>query len=171
MMKRTLAILLLAFCGAFAAAQAPDAMALKALVDSNRVNFKYTLSAKDRPQIATSGTVVLDGPCYHLSTKGADIWCDGTTKWTVDSEAKEVYIESSEGTREFLTNPTAYLDKVEGLKVTDKQVSGVYNEPTQGAAVAFKLTSIKSSPLTGGTAEFFFDTSALGQEWVITDLR
>ena len=148
-----------------------DAASLKALVDSNRVSFKYTLSAKDMPQISTTGTVILDGPCYHLSTKGAEIWCDGTTKWTVDTEAKEVYIESSEGTREFMVDPTAHLDRVDGLKVSEKQVSGVYNEVTQGAAVAFKLTSIKSSPLTGGTREFFFDVSTLGDEWVITDLR
>ena len=169
MMKRLLSLLLLAF--AIPAAAQGGVESLRALVDSNRVSFKYTLSAKDRPQIGTNGTVLLDGPCYHMSTKGADIWCDGTTRWTVDSEAKEVYIESSEGTREFLVNPTAYLDRVEGLKVTDKSVTGIYNDPSQGAAVSFKLTSIKSSPLTGGTAEFFFDTSALGSDWVITDLR
>jgi len=170
MMKRLLTFLL-AFAAALPLAAQSDAAGLKALVDSNRVSFKYTLSAKDRPQIATTGTVVLDGLCYHMSTKGADIWCDGTTKWTVDSEAKEVYIESSTGTREFMVDPTAHLDRVEGLKVSDKQVTGVYKEPSQGAEVAFKLTSIKSSPLTGGTAEFFFDVSALGDDWVITDLR
>ena len=169
MMKRLLSLLLLAF--AIPAAAQGGVESLRALVDSNRVSFKYTLSAKDRPQIGTSGTVLLDGPCYHMSTKGADIWCDGTTKWTVDSEAKEVYIESSTGTREFMVDPTAHLDRVESLKVSEKQVTGVYKEPSQGAAVAFKLTSIKSSPLTGGTAEFFFDVSALGDDWVITDLR
>ncbi len=170
MMKRFIALVLFV-SAAFTAAAQGDADALRALVDSNRVSFKYNLSAKDRPQIGTSGTVLLDGPCYHVSTNGAEIWCDGTTKWSVDTEAKEVYIESSEGTREFLVDPTAYLDRVENLKVSDKLVSGIYNDPTQGAAIVFKLSSIKSSPLSGSSQGFFFDVSALGSDWVITDLR
>ena len=168
-MKR-LITLLLAVAAVLPAAAQSGAESLRALIDSNRVSFNYTLSAKDKPAISTSGTVLLDGECYHMSSKGADIWCDGVTKWTVDSEAKEVYIEDSDS-REFLTHPTKYLDKVDNLKVTDKMVSGVYNEPTQGAAVAFKLTSIKSSPLTGSSEGFGFDVSSLGPEWVITDLR
>ena len=169
MMKR-LFTLLLALAAVLPAAAQSGAESLRALIDSNRVSFNYTLSAKDKPAISTSGTVLLDGECYHMSTRGADIWCDGVTKWTVDSEAKEVYIEDSDS-REFLTHPTRYLDKVENLKVTDKSVTGVYNEPSQGAAVAFKLTSIKSAPLSGSSAGFGFDVSALGPEWVITDLR
>ena len=92
------------------------------------------------------------------------------TKWTVDSEAKEVYIEKAD-IRDFLSNPSAYLDLMEDLKFSDKSVSGVYNEPSQGAAVAFKLTSIKYSPLTGNSVQFFFDVSVLDDEWVVTDLR
>ena len=60
MMKRLLTFLL-ALAAALPLAAQSDAAGLKALVDSNRVSFKYTLSAKDRPQIATGGTVVLDG--------------------------------------------------------------------------------------------------------------
>ena len=143
-MMRRFFYILVAFAVSVTAAAQNSVESLRAMLDSNRVSFKYTISAKDRPQIGTSGTMLIDGDCYHMSTKGADIWCDGTTKWTVDSEAKEVYIESSTGTREFMVDPTAHLDRVEGLKVSDKQVTGVYKEPSQGAAVAFKLTSIKS---------------------------
>ena len=169
MMRRFFYILVAAAVSMTAAAQ-NSVESLRAMLDSNRVSFKYTISAKDRPQIGTSGTMLIDGDCYHMSTKGADIWCDGMTKWTVDSEAKEVYIEKAD-IRDFLSNPSAYLDLMEDLKFSDKSVSGVYNEPSQGAAVAFKLTSIKYSPLTGNSVQFFFDVSVLDDEWVVTDLR
>ena len=168
-MKRLLVLLLLAATLPVAAQSGPEAF--KALVDSNRVSFNYTLSAKDMAQIRTDGSVLVDGNCYHIATKGADIWCDGTTRWTVDSEAKEVYIESSDGTAEFFVNPQEHLDRISNLKMSEKSISGIYKEPSQGADVAFKITSIVKSPLSGSSAGFGFSTAALGPEWVITDLR
>ncbi|MBO4566665.1 MAG: hypothetical protein J5695_05515 [Bacteroidales bacterium] len=169
MMKRLFALILIAASLPLAAQNGPEAF--KALVDSNRVSFKYSLSAKDKAQIRTDGSVLIDGNCYHIATNGADIWCDGTTRWTVDSEAKEVYIESSDGTAEFFVNPQEHLDRISNLKVGEKSISGIYKEPSQGAEVVFKFTSIVKSPLSGSTAGFGFSTAGLGKEWVITDLR
>jgi len=135
------------------------------------VSFKYTLSAKDAAQIRTDGSVLVDGNCYHIALKGADIWCDGTTRWTVDSEAKEVYIEPSDGTAEFFVNPQEHLDRISNLKMSEKSISGIYKEPSQGAEVVFKFTSIAKSPLSGSREGFSFNTEALGSDWVITDLR
>ena len=169
MMKRLFALLLLAVSLPLAAQSGPEAF--KALVDSNRVSFKYTLSAKEKASIRTDGSVLVDGNCYHIATKGADIWCDGTTRWTVDSEAKEVYIEDSDGTAEFFVNPQEHLDGMTNLKVGDKVISGVYKEPSQGAEVVFKISAIEKSPLSGSSAGFAFSTAGLGSDWVITDLR
>ncbi|MBR4809746.1 MAG: hypothetical protein IK031_05660 [Bacteroidales bacterium] len=168
-MKRFFTLLMLAISLPAAAQNTPEAF--KALIDSNRVSFKYTLSAKDKAQIRTDGSVLVDGNCYHISVNGADIWCDGTTRWTVDSEAKEVYIEASDGTAEFFVNPQEHLDRISNLKMGEKTISGVYKEPSQGAEVVFKFTSIVKSPLSGSPAGFSFSTAGLGPEWVVTDLR
>ena len=152
-----------------AAAQS-GAQALKALVDSNRVSFNYVINSAGKTAVNAEGTALIDGDCYHITGNGLDIWCDGTTKWTVDSEAKEVYVEGADS-REFLANPALFLDKVEGLKVSDKNVSGIYKDPSQSVQFSFKLSSIAKKPLSGSPQGFSFVTGALGSDWVVTDLR
>lgn len=161
----------------FAAALCPvlraqdNTAALKQLLDGNRVSFKYSLTMQDKVQVRTNGTALIDGECYSISGNGLEIYCDGSTKWTIDSEAREVYLESSEGTREFLADPAAWLELVHNLTVGEKAVSGVFRDPAQGTEISFRFTSISSSPQSGSTSGFVFDTSSLGPGWVVTDLR
>ena len=74
-----------------------------------------------------------------------EIYCDGQTRWTVDPEEKEVYIEHSGGIREI-------LDGDNSLK-------------------SLSLKNIKYIPQTGGLRDFRFDSSSLDSSWVVTDLR
>lgn len=168
-MKRTVIILLLAaVCPALLAQSSTES--LRQLLEGNRVSFSYDLSVQEKVQVRTNGTALIDGECYRISGNGLEIYCDGATKWTVDNQAREVYLEPSDGTREFLANPSAWLEQVHNLTVGEKVVSGVFRDPA-GAEISFRFTSIKSSPQSGTTAGFTFDTSALGSGWVITDLR
>ena len=169
-MKRSLIItLLIAACMPLAAQEVTNG--LKVMVENNRVSFNYTVSSRGQASLRMDGKAVVDGACYSLSGNGLEIYCDGTTKWTVDNEAKEVYIESSEGTRDFLMNPSAWMDKVTGLKSSGTTVSGTFEDKQAGQAFDFKFTSLASAPLSGSTEGFVFDASSLGSDWVVTDLR
>ncbi len=145
--------------------------ALKQLLEGSRVSFTYALTTTDNLPIRTDGTALIDGACYRISGNGLDIYCDGSTKWTVDTEAREVYLETSDGTREFLADPAAWLGQVHNLTVGERAVSGVFVDPAQGTEISFRFTSITGTSLSGSTEGFSFDVSSLGKDWIITDLR
>ena len=165
MMKKILTLLLIAF----SIPQAQEGVAfLINLVLNNRVSFSYSVSSQDGSKLRMEGTAVIDGDCYRTNGNGLEIYCDGKTKWTVDRAAKELYIEESEGTREYLEKVGALEQSFKYLKIGESSVSGTY---ISGDSYSFSMTSIVSSPLSGSTEGFSFDTSALGGDWVITDLR
>lgn len=111
-----------------------------------RISLAYNCSiSTNGTLVLLSGSLVLQGDCYHAKGNGLEIYSDGHTRWTVDRESKEVYIESSAGTTEVFR----YEDSVKELSLTD----------------------IRYSPANVDTSEFFFDTDSLGDEWIVTDLR
>ena len=74
-----------------------------------------------------------------------EIYNDGTTRWAVDRESKEVYVEEAEGLEELI----AWQESLTDLKITE----------------------VKYLPLLEDLSEFRFDTAALDASWVVTDLR
>lgn len=111
-----------------------------------RISLTYNCSiSTNGTLVLLSGSLVLQGDCYHAKGNGLEIYSDGHTRWTVDRESKEVYIESSTGATEVFR----YEDSVKELSLTD----------------------IRYSPANVDTSEFFFDTDSLGDEWIVTDLR
>lgn len=111
-----------------------------------RISLTYSCSiSTNGTLVLLSGSLVLQGDCYHAKGNGLEIYSDGHTRWTVDRESKEVYIESSTGTTEVFR----YEDSVKELSLTD----------------------IRYSSANVDTSEFFFDTDSLGDEWIVTDLR
>ena len=107
--------------------------------------FDARISTTNGTLVLLSGSLVLQGDCYHAKGNGLEIYSDGHTRWTVDRESKEVYIESSTGTPEVFR----YEDSVKELSLTD----------------------IRYFPANVDTSEFFFNTDSLGDEWIVTDLR
>lgn len=114
-------------------------------LDSDRVSLEYDCETQDPSSLHLSGTIILQGNCYFAKGNGMEIYCDGKTRWTVDPEEKEVYIENSGGIREI-------LDGNNSLK-------------------RLSLKNIKYIPQTGGLRDFRFDSSSLDSSWVVTDLR
>lgn len=112
-----------------------------------RISLTYncSISTTNGTLVLLSGSLVLQGDCYHAKGNGLEIYSDGHTRWTVDRESKEVYIESSTGTPEVFR----YEDSVKELSLTD----------------------IRYFPANADTSEFFFNTDSLGDEWIVTDLR
>lgn len=169
-MKRFFLSFLLAAVSLSLAAQS-SAEYIKAMLAGNRVSFNYNLGVKGSAPVKMNGKAVIDGDCYSVVGNGIEMYCDGATKWVVDREAKEVYVESAEGTRDFLADTASWIGNVSDLKYGDGTASGTYFNEDQNVTFTFKFSSITPSPLSGSTAGFVFDTAALGSDWVITDLR
>ena len=73
------------------------------------------------------------------------IYCNGPTRWTVDEEEMEVYIENSDGIREVLQ----YRDSL-----TD-----------------FSISELRYLDWSEDLSAFVFDTAKLSPDWIVTDLR
>ena len=142
-----------------------------ATLNNKRVSLDYSFSTTGKTALAGSGTITINGNFYKSSGNGLDIFCDGSTRWTVDTFAKEVYVEKASGTTDFLSNPETFLDNVTTLSVDSKIISGTWKDPANDAEARFSLSKIKESELTEDASEFTFDVSSLGPEWVVTDLR
>ena len=169
-MKKYLITIVLALAACLSLAAQSDVEKLKAMARNNRVAFDYAVYPDDSPQVRTSGSAIIDGECFLITGNGFVVYCDGTTKWSVDGESKEVYIESAGSTKDYFANPDKWLDCVTGLVYKGKTVSGKYADPDSGDLVSFKFSSLTSMP-KGSASDFVPDLSDLGSGWVTTDLR
>ena len=147
--------------------------ALKERMLLTRVSLDYSYVIDGKVPVKGTGTLLLQGRCYHLTGNGLDIRSDGTTRWTVDSESKEVYIESAEDTEVefFFTDPEKMLAGVSDLDITSDSVSGVYSDPGNGSKIRFSLSKMKSSEIKETPEEFRFDLAVTDSTWTVTDLR
>lgn len=148
-MKRLLICLSMLLCSLFQVfAQDQYALAEQILsrLEDNRVSMKYscTINTGTVP-FEISGKLVAQGNCYRAEGNGLVIICNGPVRWTIDPEAKEAYIEDADGIREVLL----YRDNL----------------------VQFELKDVQYLPLSETDDEFSFDSSGLGSDWVVTDLR
>lgn len=147
-----------------------DVETIRKALDGNRISLIYRFGSESKLSVSGSGRFIAEGNCYRSAGNGIEIICDGKTRWTVDTKAKEVYIESAGGIDDFLSNPALFLDSVKDFKIEGKTASGVYVNPSDGNAVSFKLMDMKSVPASG-TSDFSFDIKVLDSSWVVTDLR
>ena len=120
-----------------------DAVAAHLRTDRNSLNYAFTIAEPAPVQL--SGTLLAQGECYRAIGNGMEIYCDGKTRWTVDPESKEVYIETAEGIEEL----ALWQDNMKELSLTD----------------------VRYLPLSDDLSPFTFDTAALDASWVVTDLR
>ena len=170
-MKRAIIAMMLLAASLQLGAQGKDIEYLKTLIEGRRVSFDYLLTPEVKQISKLEGKVLIDGECYHIWGNQLEIICDGVTKWSVDQAAKEVYIEKSDGTREFLVNPSSWEKKVKDMKVSGNTATGSWTDDMEGHYFTFKFSSISSAPLSGTTKGFDVDVQSLGSDWVVTDLR
>ncbi|MBP5336509.1 MAG: hypothetical protein J6Y63_03250 [Bacteroidales bacterium] len=143
-MKRWILPLLALLLSLTAAAQ-PQLAEIAAHLQTDRISLHYDCTYTQDAPVKLSGVLLIQGECYRAAGNGMEIYCDGATRWTVDPDSKEVYIEPAEGLAELV----AYRDSLSELKITE----------------------LKYLPLSDDLAPFRFDTAALGSDWVVTDLR
>ena len=129
-MKRFFLLTVFAFCAFWATAQESGPLdAFAANLASGEVSFKYSFEVKGDIPMKGNGTAALNGDSYHVFGNGMDLWCDGKTRWTIDRNAQEAYIEAVDpNVADYLSNPASLLgalDRAFEVKdVSDVTLSG-----------------------------------------------
>lgn len=114
-------------------------------LDSQRARIGYSCTIDNGTPVRLSGIILLQGNCYYAEGNGLKLYCNGPTRWTVDEEEMEVYIENSDGIREVLQ----YRDSL-----TD-----------------FSISELRYLDWSEDLSAFVFDTAKLSPDWIVTDLR
>jgi len=171
-MKRILTSLILLTLSAlsgnvFCAPQNNDVAALLTQIKDKRVICEYSYSSG---KVKGNGTATIQNGMYMVRGNGLEIYSNGVTRWTVDTKAKEVYIENAGEENDIFANLEQYLSGIEGLRFDGKTMSGTLRGD-DGSALKCKATNIKSFPAVEGNNDFSFNTKSLDSSWVITDLR
>lgn len=108
-MKRVLSILLLSALALGARAQGNIPLLDK--VEGHRVTFHYTYSLSQKGSSftpVTDGNVTVEGNAYILQGLGMEVVSDGTTRWTLDRDAKEALVEKVQK-EDLFTNPALFI--------------------------------------------------------------
>lgn len=102
-----------------------------------KIELDFTLDIKAK--------IICQQNCYYAKNEALEIYCDGRSRWTIDHEGKEVYIENSSGIQELAEFTTAVKE--------------------------LKIKKAEFLPLSDDMSAFVPNLSNLGKEWIITDLR
>lgn len=92
---------------------------------SCRMEFDYSYVTGGGPAVMTgSGSVSAQDSMFRMTGSGLEVWCDGTSKWTVDRTAEEAVAEpAGDYAGDFLSNPAAVLSLLRNAEVTDTDSS------------------------------------------------
>ncbi|MBR6213000.1 MAG: hypothetical protein IKQ64_08170 [Bacteroidales bacterium] len=112
MMKRLTAILLVLFPLAAAGQNIVTDFA-KSLSDGC-ATFGYSYSVSGQVPLSGSGDIRLQGDAFTMQGDGLEVYCDGTTRWTLDTAAEECYIEGVKaGGLDYEANPALLVGAVD----------------------------------------------------------
>ena len=81
-------------------------------VSGSRVSFSYKYEMNADVRVTGRGNAIVQGDSFKVDVDGMEMISDGKTRWTVDSEAKEIVIEKVEGT-DFVDNPILIVTSFE----------------------------------------------------------
>lgn len=116
-----------------------------AMVQTNRVSASVECRIFTQETVITLNAEILaQGDCYYAESFGYKIYCNGNTRWTVDSVHKEVYIEKAG----VIMGLADFIHMVEDLQIK----------------------RLQQFPLSEDLSAFSFNTEGLDKEWIIIDL-
>ena len=175
-MKRIAAFVALVFCAVSLSAQGSIPLLDKVAGHRAVFDYRYLISEDGKPfKAVTSGSVTVEDNAFRVTGLNLEIVSDGTTRWSMDPEAKEVLIERVEKDNIF-TNPailiTSYKDHLDMLKVKSSGSDSLdavvtFDERVKGE---FILKNVRFLP-KGDKKDFTLDVKSLGSDYVVTDLR
>lgn len=111
MKKNTFAAFLLLLSACFCAAAGNPVTSFVDSVKGRYVTVGYSFVYRDGDiPVSGSGTLSFQDKAFSLSGNGMRIICDGSTRWTLDEEAKECYIETLDSlSPDYEQNPALML--------------------------------------------------------------
>lgn len=119
-------------------------------------DFSYSYSLSGQVPLSGNGTIKLQGDSFIMKGDGLDIYCDGDSRWTIDLEAEECYIEGIDHeTLDVEANPALLVGAVDKAFKFQKVKSATFNGKSVSEAV------LTPNPKDGNIKEVsFFLTSA-----------
>lgn len=125
----------------------------------------FTYVTESDVKVEGEGKFSIQDSCYVLELGPVTVYCDGVKRWTVDKDAKEVYIEQAEGSLE---------GAVAGYQVEDihELADGAWQVVVRGSGDSRITITISRMKLTAkAEAGYFrFSTSSLSGYWNVNDL-
>lgn len=129
-------------------------------VSSSCVSFEYSFTMlRNGANVVGSGDVKVQDDSFTLNGNGLEIWCDGSTRWTIDRAAEEAVIETVEDAdADYATNPALLITSVEkafeevsvgNSKFNGKQVSVSSLSPAEDVKSSTEISEIKLYFLVG----------------------
>lgn len=119
-MKKTAIILAAAALALFSIPSGAKSKTLGSFIDkvsSSLVTFDYSFTmqtTKSKTKMTGSGIVKVQGNAFFMEGNGMEVWCDGSTRWTIDRFAEEALVESvSESYDSYATNPALMITAVD----------------------------------------------------------
>ena len=124
-------------------------------------SFGFIATVKGDYPFNGSGTAVVQDTRYYVRTGGFEIFCDGSTRWMVDTAAEEVTVETADNWTEMVAS---YDMRYDGSKI-----SGALIKLTDGSEVSIAVSDFTESIPT--STKFSLDVSTLPDSYIVTDLR
>lgn len=172
-MKRLISILSVLILTVLAAEAQNGLEGIRSKMEENRVSFSYSFSSEGKLPFGGGGRVVVQGKMYICEMEdGGKIWSDGKTRWTLDRDAREIYIENVASSPDILSNPEPYLASLRDLTVSKdgKSISAVYDNGK--VSIGIKVNAIAELPPVTADAYFIPDLRKYSSSgWTVTDLR
>lgn len=175
-MKRIVVFLMLAALSFGAAAQ--KRIPLLDRVPGHRVScqYVYSLSKDEEPfKEVTSGHLMAEANAFALDGLGLEMRSDGTTRWSIDPEGREVLVETVQKD-DLLANPAQllgsyrrYMNRIEVLSSSSDALTFTFRLDEDVVAHIVLTDVVFSDPK--GTSDFSLDEKSLGKDYVVTDLR
>ena len=114
---------------------------------SNRIRAEFSCNCDTGgAPLSYKGVITAQRSCFHSDINGVEAFCDGKKLILLDRENREAYIENAAGLEEY-------------LKANASRISSL------------RFSELRYSDISEDLSEFSFDLSALGADWVVTDLR
>ena len=135
---------------------------------TDRISCKYTYSIDVPITLTYEGEALVQGECYYLKGNGLEIICDGVNRWTVDAEAREVYIENADEVENILKE---FLTYSKDIKASGNTLTGTLVDPDDDTNIKFALKEITYLPIDNDLTPFKLDVESLDDTYLVTDMR
>ena len=110
--------------------------------DSLQLDCSFSYTVQGKVPVTGSGTVWMSGKSFKVRGNGLTVLCDGKSRWTVDEESREVYVESAEDMRDFLDNPSLLMSELKNASYGSGKLKGTYRYDGEDIALVFSSIRI-----------------------------